>query len=359
MKPSLLSKWLTGKRSLFISLTGIVLLTNLSSAYAQQPRATATYSFSTAEQLQDKTWCRQIEEFYAEGKEGRFTGEAGVEIYYRIFLQPSEEQGAIMVSPGRTEAVLKYRELAFDLFNNGYSVYLVDHRGQGLSGRMTDDPEMGYVDDYQFYIDDMKTFYDRHMAMGGHARTFMLAHSLGGAIGMNYLEQHPGDFTAAAFSSPMLGLSAYICPLARILSGKTPKYAPGQTGYHEDSTSFTGNSVTGSEIRFHRMIAGYERVPEARLGGASLQWLKQSCRMMKSAFRNIDKLETPFILFAADNETVVNPKAYHKFMKKAGKKGGDGTIVRIENAQHELLMEKDPQRIETLSKTLDFFREQP
>jgi alpha-beta hydrolase superfamily lysophospholipase len=30
---------------------------------------------------------------------------------------------------------------------------------------------------------------------------------MGGAIGMTYLEQNPNDFNAAAFSSPMLGLT--------------------------------------------------------------------------------------------------------------------------------------------------------
>jgi hypothetical protein len=30
-------------------------------------------------------------------------------------------------------------------------------RGQGLSGRMTEDPDMGYIDSL-FYIDDMKYF---------------------------------------------------------------------------------------------------------------------------------------------------------------------------------------------------------
>jgi lysophospholipase len=316
----------------------------------------AEYNLTTTVQLQDAAYGQQIEDFYENGIEGRFDGQDEVKIYYKIFRQQKDEYGAILLSPGRTEAVLKYREVAYDLFSNGYSVYLIDHRGQGLSGRMTNDPEMGYVDDFRYYVDDMKTFYDRFMAPGGHDKTYLLAHSLGGAIGMRYLQLHPDDFTAAAFSSPMLGLSAYICPLARILSGKTPKYAPGQNGYDEDSTSFTENSVTGCEIRFHRMIAGYEKVPGARLGGASVQWLDQSCKGMKRIFKDVGQLKTPFILFTAENETVVNPKAYDKFIRKVEKAGKIYRHMQIPDAQHELLMEKDPQRSATLTNTLQFFR---
>jgi lysophospholipase len=311
--------------------------------------------FTTEQQLKDPSVRETIHRFYSKGTEGTFNGADGVEIYYRYYRQPETEKGAIVLSTGRTEGAVKYKELIHDLFNNGYSVYIHDHRGQGLSGRMAEDPQMGHVDQFQYYIDDLKQFVDVYVQPGGHEKVYLMAHSMGGTIGLSYLEQHPSDFDAAAFSSPMLGLSAYICPLARILSGNTPKYAPGQTGYTNDSSSFAGNAVTGSEVRYHMKIAAYDEVPEAKVGGPSVQWLEQSCRQMKQVVRTMEEIRTPFILFAAENETVVNPKAYEKFMKKAEREGLDASMVRIENAQHELLMEKDPQRNEVLRKSLNFF----
>lgn len=319
----------------------------------------APYSFTTEAELYDPSVRQAIERLYSVGEEGTFNGAEGVEIYYRCFLQSENEKGAIVLSTGRTEGAVKYQELIYDLFHNGYSVYIHDHRGQGLSGRMADDPEMGHVDDFQYYVDDMKAFVDRIVKKDHHDKLFLLAHSMGGTIGISYLEQHPDDFDAAVFSSPMLGLSAYICPLARILSGRTPKYAPGQTGYTNDSTSFEDNSVTGSEVRYHMKIAAYEAVPQAKVGGPSVQWLEQSCKHMKKVFRNADAIRTPFILFTASNETVVNPKSYDTFMKKAEAAGLDASMVLIEDARHELLMEKDPQRVRMLESTLDFFDHPP
>lgn len=314
-----------------------------------------SYVLTTEQDLQDITYRQKIEDFYANGIEGTFAGANDVPVYYKIFRHPEVEKGAIMISSGRTEAAMKYKELIYDLCKNGYSVYIHDHRGQGLSGRMTEDHEMGYVDDFQFYIDDMKSFYDDLLKPANHVNIYMLSHSLGGAVGLAYLEQFPEDFEAAAFSSPMIGMSAYICPLAKILSGKTPKYAPGQTVYNNDSTKFEGNDVTGSEIRYHMKIADNIKVPEARLGGASVQWLHQSCRMMKHNFRNIKKIEIPLLILTGSNETVVNPKSTAKFIKKAKKAGLDCTSYQIDDGHHELLMEKDKQRMEVIDKMLKLY----
>ncbi len=318
---------------------------------------TSSYKLTSEQDLQDPAKYIVIEDFYDAGLEGTFAGENEIPIYYKIFKYPEVEHGAIMISSGRTEGALKFKELIYDLCKNGYSVYIHDHRGQGLSGRMTEEPEMGYVDDFQYYIDDMKTFYDEFVKPADHKKVYMLSHSLGGAVGMSYLEQYPDDIDAASFSSPMLGLAGYICPLAAILSGKTPKWAPGQTVYNNDSTKFEGNDVSGSETRYHVKIGAFSEVPEARLGGASAQWLHQCCKGMKYIRKNIKKIETPIFIFSAQNETVVNPKSTAKFIKKANKAGLTCKTLLIDDAQHELLVEKDKQRTEMLSRTLEFYEE--
>ena len=62
----------------------------------------------------------------------------------------------------------------------GFSVFIHDHRGQGQSGRMVRDKQMGYIDSFQYYIDDMKSFYDNFVSKTEHDEVFLLAHSLEG-----------------------------------------------------------------------------------------------------------------------------------------------------------------------------------
>jgi lysophospholipase len=313
------------------------------------------YTITTEEQLKDKQYAQHIEDFYAGGIEGTFTGKADLSIYYKIFKQDTVPESAILISAGRTEAALKYKELIFDLYQNGFSIYIHDHRGQGLSGRLTEDPEMGYVDSFQFYMDDMKHFYDEFVQPNHHEKVYLMAHSMGGCIGIRYIQQYPDDFQAAAFSAPMLGLSAYICPLAAVLNGKEPKYGPGQTPYDREKAIFEDNEVTGSEIRFNRKVTAYDQVPDARLGGASIQWVHKSCKQFVLLRDNLESIQTPLLIFSAENEQVVNGKSHHTFVKEARKLSMDCQGYLVEGAQHELYMESDAIRTAVIQTTLDFY----
>lgn len=335
-------------------LISIILLISCNRNFNRLLNEENRYNLTTEIELKDSTYSQKIEEFYDIGKEGFFIGKADVQIYYRIFEQPSAGK-AILISSGRTEAAIKYKELIFDLFKNGYSIYIHDHRGQGLSGRMTEDPEMGYIDTFQYYIDDMKYFFEHYLKPKSYKKTYLLAHSMGGAIGMTYIEQNPNDFNAAAFSSPMLGLNPPICNIVKVLDGHQPKYAIGESEYKDDKTTFQGNTLTGSELRYDRMIDAFAKVPKARLGGATYTWIHKSCQQFEYLFSNIDRINTPFILFSAENEQIVYPYAHQKFVTAAKKIGKDCIVYEIENAQHELLIEKDEQRIATINETLDFY----
>tara|TARA_B100000809_G_scaffold73939_1_gene71703 strand:+ start:3670 stop:4713 length:1044 start_codon:yes stop_codon:yes gene_type:complete len=313
------------------------------------------YKISAEAQLKNEHYQEKIENFYTLGKEGYFAGKDSIQIYYKIFRQAALESPAILISSGRTEAAIKYKELIFDLYNNGYSVYILDHRGQGLSGRMTKDPDMGYIDTFQFYVDDMKYFYDTTLKKTPHKKKYLLAHSMGGAIGITYLEQNPKDFNAAAFSSPMLGFIAFTCSATKLLSGKKTKYALGQGSYQENENIFKKNKLTGSEIRYHLMNAAFAKDTLARLGGPSYQWIYKSCKQFDYINDNINNIETPFILFSAENEEIVSIKAHQKFIEEAQQLGKTCEGFLIENAQHELFIEKDEIRIKTMNQIFNYY----
>jgi lysophospholipase len=342
------------KHAKYVLLITVIALISCNRSLVQLSKQDNKYNLTTITQLQDDAYSQQIEEFYNSGIEGTFKGKADVEIYYKIFEQKDKEK-AILISAGRTEAALKYQELIFDLFNNGFSIFINDHRGQGLSGRMIDDPEMGYIDTFQFYIDDLKYFYDTYLIANTYKKTYLLAHSMGGAIGMTYLEQNPEDFDAAAFSSPMLGFKPPGCTIVKVLDGDKPKYALGESEYKDDMTTFKGNTLTGSEVRYDRMVEAFGKVPSAKLGGATYHWAHKSCEQFDYIFDNIDNLKTPFILFSAKNEQIVDPHAHEKFVKMAQELGKDCVGFQVGNAQHELFIEKDEQRIQTINEVLGFY----
>lgn len=338
-----------------ILLFSILIITSCTINFNPLQKENNLYNLTTETQLENENYVEDIETFYNNGKSGYFTGKDSIQIYYKTFKQDTNESPAILISSGRSEAAVKYKELIYDLYANGFSIYIHDHRGQGLSGRMTEDKHMGYIDTFQFYIDDMKYFYDNIFKIENHKKKYLLSHSMGGTVAMTYIEQNPNDFNAAAFASPMLGFISKTCNAVKFLVREETKYAMGMGKYRLDKIPFEINKLTRSEIRYNRIIDAFAKEPNAQLGGSSYQWVQHSCEQFDYINDHISDIETPFILFSSENESIVSTKAHQQFIEDANLLNKTCEAFLVENALHELFIEKDEPRIETLNQIFKFY----
>ena len=315
------------------------------------------YNLTTQRQIATSKYIAVIDSFFKLGSDGFFKGEKGISIYYKYFLQNTmdNEKGAIVISNGRRENALKYKELIYDLYQNGYSVYILDHRGQGFSERINKaDKQMGHIDDFEYYVSDLKIYYDEFIKINGHKKVFLLAHSMGATIGTRYVEKFPNDFDAAVLSSPMFGLRFPACELIRFLTGDEPKYLFGEKNYDNEEKSFLANDLTQSKIRYEAMMNIYENNPTTKIGGPSYQWVYQSCITFKKIFKNLQNVEIPIMLIQAGKDKVVTANAQKKFVFEMKKLGKNVQGFIIDGAYHEILIEKDEYRIPLITNFLDF-----
>ncbi|ENO3942930.1 MULTISPECIES: alpha/beta fold hydrolase [Aeromonas] len=293
--------------------------------------------------------------------EGEFKGKDGVTIRYAALRQAKVDR-AILIVNGRVESYLKYQELAWDLWRQGYSLYLIDHRGQGMSGRMLDDPQKGYVDQFDDYVLDLKQFHDQIIMADQPAKLFLLAHSMGGAISARYLERWPDDIKAAVLSSPMLGINLGGLPkwLAKGLASTIgtvggwfgePPYGPGQSAYQDHG--FADNELTHSQPRYQAFRQIYEQHPQIKLGGATAHWIYQGITGADAAIADAGAIKTPLLVLQAGNDSVVDNAAQDRFCTIAKCEGGKP--LRIEGAWHELFIESDDKRQPALTAMVDFF----
>ncbi|HHQ4766837.1 alpha/beta fold hydrolase [Aeromonas veronii] len=293
--------------------------------------------------------------------EGEFKGKDGVTIRYAALRQAKVDR-AILIVNGRVESYLKYQELAWDLWRQGYSLYLIDHRGQGMSDRMLDDPQKGYVDQFDDYVVDLKQFHDQIIMADQPAKLFLLAHSMGGAISARYLERWPDDIKAAVLSSPMLGINLGGLPkwLAKGLASTIgtvggwfgePPYGPGQSAYQDHG--FADNELTHSQPRYQAFRQIYEQHPQIKLGGATAHWIYQGITGADAAIADAGAIKTPLLVLQAGNDSVVDNAAQDRFCTIARCEGGKP--LRIEGAWHELFIESDDKRQPALTAMVDFF----
>lgn len=323
-----------------------------------------------------------IANFWQHGHFSSFNGAKNTRINYAIFSHDeidleqknSTVRKCLVISSGRSEGYLKYKELAFDLFKLGFNVSLIDHRGQGLSERALENKNKGYVEDFQYYVDDLANFIESKVyplcdKQGEEQKPYLLAHSMGGAIAARYLQDHPDKIQAAVLSSPMFGFNSGGIPdsIAKPLInttaklnqwfGESPWYFFGHGDYVQ--SEFDGNLLTHSELRFQQFNQLYNQTPEMQLGGVTVKWLTESVSAIDKIFENIAKITTPTLVIQAGSDKVVKNEAQTEFCQALHQvhphSCPNGKPIVIEQAYHELFFERDSYRQQALSAVKTWF----
>lgn len=292
--------------------------------------------------------------------QGVFGGVGSVDIAYAYAVHPNPI-GSIALSSGRIETLIKYKELIFNLYNAGYSVFIHDHRGQGLSGRMTDNVHQGYVESFDDYVQDFKIFYDKVILPKSVHTPMLICHSMGGAIGALYVLAHPTDFSRVVFSAPMFGIrpalpiwlaatliKVHHC-INAIFSDK-PWYFFGQKNYLDEP--FDNNHLTRSRARYEIFREAYRNQSDVQLGGVTGIWLKAASQAMNRIESKADTFSVPSLILQAGSDTVVDNVRQNRVAEKLP----DCQEISVKAAKHELLFELDSERDICLRAILQFFK---
>ncbi|WP_127023446.1 alpha/beta fold hydrolase [Rheinheimera mangrovi] len=283
---------------------------------------------------------------------------------------PEQIKATVVVVNGRTESYLKYQELAYELTQQGYQVLMFDHRGQGVSPRLTDNPHKGHIENFQQYIDDMHQLISQvvqaEKVQADQKRPlYLLGHSMGGAISTLYLQQHPDVFQKAALSAPMHGINGKLAydewDACRLASTVTLFSTEGYAGFADKpyaAGSFEGNELTGSRERYQWMQTLYQDNPQLQLGGATWGWLDQACAVLPDMQQQSGQIKIPVLVMQAELDTIVSATAQQEFcaaLAQNPNSGCVGGLQVIQGAKHELLFEQDEIRQQVLEKVLTHF----
>jgi lysophospholipase len=301
-------------------------------------------------------------------------------LHYR-YAHHSEAKSIIVISTGRAECAAKYAELIYDLYQNGHSVFVHDHRGQGLSTRLKENPHLGYIGDFHQYVTDFKSIIDdvlvpmlceryikseqNRASSDGSIRLqaypplHLLCHSMGSAIGALLVKSHPKLFAKAVFCSPMFGITPPVPPciatmLVRLgvvfnkLRGEKTSYFFGHTDYIP--TAFYKNRLMSSQIRYDIFRKTYAQQPKLKLGGATYEWLYASLIAMQEIREQASKISVPCLIVYSGADTVVANEDIEQVINDI--KHCQSAL--IPEALHELFFEKDEFRVPALITILTY-----
>jgi lysophospholipase len=276
----------------------------------------------------------------------------------RLASWTAGDRGTVFLLPGRTECIEKYGRAAGDLVARGYSVLTVDWRGQGLADRALADPLMGHVGDFAEYQQDLDAMLAEAGRLGLPQPWYMLAHSMGGSIGLRGLMRGL-PFRAAAFSAPMWGIAmaAWLRPVAAVVSafaapfGLVTRYAPSTSAsIYLLQSPFEGNVLTTDRAMWDYMRRQVAEVPDLALAGPSIGWLKAALREC-AALAAMPAPKVPAICGLGTAEKVVDVPPVHLRMASWAR----GQLDLYPGAEHEIMMEGSATRARFFDRTAALF----
>lgn len=289
------------------------------------------------------------------------TADDGIRLRLALWSSDGDApQGSVLLFPGRTEYVEKYAPVARQLTARGYEVLGIDWRGQGLSGRLQDDPRPGHVGEFTDYQRDVIEMVVAATDLDLPKPWHLLAHSMGGCIGLAALL---GELpvASAVFSAPMWGINLRQMPhgfalgiaylAGRLGHGTRAVPGSGAAGTYMLDESFAANLLTPDPAEWCRLLREAAAWPELTIGGASYHWVSQALNEC-SRLARLPAPQLPMTVGLGSGEKIVSVPAI-----RARIDGWPGArLLEIEGARHEVMMDAPERRGIFLEAALAQFR---
>ena len=273
-------------------------------------------------------------------REGSFEGRDGLWLHWRAWLPDGDPRAHVVISHGAGEHGDRYERLAERLVAEGFAVWASDHRGHGHS-----EGPQGIVDRFRNAVADLDAVMDLASLERPGRRMFMLGHSMGGAIALDYALGRQDKLTGLILSAPAAALdpdSAASRIAAKVLSELVPGLP-----VHELDTS--GISRDPDEVR------AYEEDPLIDRGRMRARTVGELVNAFERFPEELPRLVLPMLVMHGTADRVTSPECSRMIFERAG--SADKTIELYEGYYHELINEPHPDRERVLDRIASWLDE--
>lgn len=271
-----------------------------------------------------------------EQKQGRMAGQRGTELFWQAWL-PQEPRAAVVLIHGFGEHSGRYGNVVNTLVPAGIGVWALDHRGHGRSQGL-----QGHVDCFLDYVEDVHTFYKEIVEkQGGVLPHFVLGHSMGSIIAMNYVSMY-----SVGLSGCVLSGTGAASPVS---AGKTAQAA----------ASILSRIAPRARIKFPLPPEFISRDPEAVAAykadplvhaKVSFRLAREMAKALATGVAGIQGLDLPILIQcgSADESFSGQQDLYDSLQ------AGDKTLRIYQGLKHEVYNELEEGRRIVLADLLDW-----
>lgn len=193
---------------------------------------------------------------------GEFEGEGGVGISYRAWAPAGPARAPVVISHGGGEHSGRYAHVAARLNDAGHPVFALDHRGHGRSAG----PRMRFASVAPLAA-DLRTMVAMATRAVPGTRPFLLAHSMGALVGLDYACDHQDELSGLVLSGALASVEQ--APPVRLAARAVARIAPGRgifkvdpetvsrdpavvRAYDEDPLNFHGSFPAATVVALER-----------------------------------------------------------------------------------------------------------
>ncbi|MDF5732310.1 MAG: lysophospholipase [Rhizonema sp. PD38] len=155
--------------------------------------------------------------------EGSLKGVGGLNLYYQSWHPLANPSAIVLIIHGLGSHSGLFSNVIEHLVKAGYAVYGLDLRGHGRS-----QGQRGHIRTWSEFREDLKVFLKLIEVQQPGCPRFLLGHSLGGAIVLDYVLRFPTAVQGVITMAPPLGrvgISPVKLTLGRTLSQVMPRFA--------------------------------------------------------------------------------------------------------------------------------------
>lgn len=162
---------------------------------------------------------------------------------YKYEPENKNSIGIVQISHGMSETAIRYEYFAKNLTDNGYTVYINDHRGHGLTAKTIDN--VGYLADrngFTYLVEDINTLTNIIKEENEDLPIFLFGHSMGSFASQRYIMKY-GNSIDGLILSGSNGKHGFILKIAeKIINYEIKKKGRLHRSKALDSLIFGGNN---------------------------------------------------------------------------------------------------------------------
>ncbi|MFY9813722.1 MAG: lysophospholipase [Dehalococcoidales bacterium] len=258
--------------------------------------------------------------------EGKFTGRNNFSLYRQAWLPDAASKAILLVVHGIAEHSGRYTNLVNYFVPKGYAIYSFDLRGHGKS-----DGKRSYVERFSYYLDDLQTFYNLVRTENPNTKIFMVGHSMGSTIAIDYAIEHQRELNGLIVSGTTLKAGSSVNKasilMAEILSVLMPKMGVMALD-------------TGLLCRDKAVVAAYVNDPLVYTGKLRARWGIELMKTMTKLQSGMSELTLPILIMQGSQDRISDPSSSK--MLYDGVSSKDKTMKIYEGFYHEIF--NDPER---------------